>query len=193
MDLLDQNVALLDQGSELLARLDPELFGPDSDGSGVGAHLRHCLDFYRCLLAGLDGEGEGDGGGDRPGGGDSPGAGELGRVDYDVRERVAEVETELATAAAVLDELRAALAGLRGKALERPLLVRVDDAVGRGADGGWQRSTFGRELQFLISHTIHHYAIIAMLLRGRGFEPGDELGVAPSTLAHRRRSAACAR
>jgi uncharacterized damage-inducible protein DinB len=47
----------------------------------------------------------------------------------------------------------------------------------------------GRELQFLASHTLHHYALIAALLRLQGVEPGEEFGVAPGTLEHRRRLA----
>jgi hypothetical protein len=42
-------------------------------------------------------------------------------------------------------------------------------------------------LQFLLSHTIHHYALIASLLERRGVRVRDELsgfGVAASTLEH---------
>jgi hypothetical protein len=42
----------------------------------------------------------------------------------------------------------------------------------------------GRELQYLLSHTIHHYAIIGSILRAQGVEPGPDFGVAPSTLRH---------
>jgi hypothetical protein len=41
-----------------------------------------------------------------------------------------------------------------------------------------------RELGMLLSHTVHHYALIAMLLRARGIEPPADFGVAPSTRAH---------
>ena len=43
----------------------------------------------------------------------------------------------------------------------------------------------GRELLFLISHTVHHFALIAFMLRSFGIEPGDKFGVAPSTLRYR--------
>jgi hypothetical protein len=39
---------------------------------------------------------------------------------------------------------------------------------------------------------VHHYALIAALLRQRGFEPGEEFGVAPATAAHWRDGEACA-
>jgi hypothetical protein len=35
---------------------------------------------------------------------------------------------------------------------------------------------------------VHHYAIVAIMLRAEGCEPGAEFGVSPSTLAHWRRA-----
>jgi len=51
----------------------------------------------------------------------------------------------------------------------------------------WRRPTTLRELQFLFSHTIHHYALIANLLVMQGVEIGRDhsgFGVAPSTLEY---------
>ena len=50
----------------------------------------------------------------------------------------------------------------------------------------WRPSSVGRELQFLVSHTVHHYALIRLLLEDHGIYAGEEFGVAPSTLAHQR-------
>ena len=65
------------------------------------------------------------------------------------------------------------------------LEIRLDP---RGRDEpDWCRSSLLRELQFLLSHTIHHYALIASLLERRGVRVRDELsgfGVAASTLEH---------
>jgi len=44
---------------------------------------------------------------------------------------------------------------------------------------GW--STSARELAFVISHTIHHQAIIAVLLASQGVAVPHRFGVAPST------------
>ena len=57
----------------------------------------------------------------------------------------------------------------------------------------WSGSTVRRELDFLLSHTVHHYALIAMSLRLRGLPVPAELGVAPSTLEHWRRQGRCVR
>ena len=53
----------------------------------------------------------------------------------------------------------------------------------------WQRSSLGRELQFVISHTVHHAAMIAVSCRARGLPTAEPLGVAAATLRHRRDSA----
>ena len=163
-------VSVLEQGHALLGRLDDRLY-TNAAGlpvqSGAGSHVRHCLDFYQSLLEGVW----------------------TGRVDYNRRGRDALVARDRACAAArieiVIEELRA-LADLPG---DTTLLVSPEDAE---ADT-WCASTLARELQFLFSHTVHHYALVALILRLQGFEPGEEFGVAPSTLAHWRQEALCAR
>ena len=164
-------VRALQQGLALLERLDDELFKGAAGlpvQNGAGPHLRHCLDFYQSFLNGV----------------------RAGRVDYNRREWDALVERDRACAAArieiTIEELRA-LADLPGGT---PLLVSPEDA---GEAEAWCLSTLARELQFLLSHTIHHYVLIALVLRLQGFEPGEEFGVAPSTLAHWRQEALCAR
>jgi len=56
----------------------------------------------------------------------------------------------------------------------------------------WCTSSVRRELQFLLSHTVHHHALVKEMLRGRGRTVDGTFGVAPSTLEHRGRLA-CAR
>jgi uncharacterized damage-inducible protein DinB len=56
----------------------------------------------------------------------------------------------------------------------------------------WSVSSTFRELQFLATHTVHHFALVALLLRQRGVEVPVEMGVAPSTLEHWKSSDSCA-
>ncbi|MBV9928192.1 MAG: hypothetical protein JOZ96_24450 [Acidobacteria bacterium] len=163
-------VRVLEQGHALLGRLDDRLYASAARlpvQSAAGSHVRHCLDFYQSLLEGVW----------------------AGRVDYNRRGRDPLVARDRACAAArieiVIEELRA-LADLPG---DTKLLVSPEDS---DADT-WCVSTLARELQFLLSHTVHHYALVALILRLQGFEPGAEFGVAPSTLAHWREEALCAR
>jgi len=162
-------VRVLEQGLRVIERLDAASYGPPRSGLaayGPGAHFRHVLDA--CLRL-LDGHAE-------------------GRVDYDRRERELCIEVDPRWAA---QRYRETIAGLRELARLDPtavLRVRMDAPAGIPAAEGWQESSLGRELGFLASHAIHHYALIALLLRTIGIEPGEEFGVAPSTLEHWRGS-----
>ena len=71
-------------------------------------------------------------------------------------------------------------------------LEPLDPEEPAGAEG-WCRSSVLRELQFLLSHTNHHYALIALLLERQGLPAGSRptgFGVAPTTLAHWNQSGA---
>jgi hypothetical protein len=164
-------VRALEQGLALIERLDDALYsgtGALPVQSGVGAHFRHCIDFFEGFLAGIA----------------------SGRIDYDRRERDPLGARDRAFAATklriVISELRS-LPVTHGHA---GVLVSLEgDADYSPGSTRWCRSTVSREIQFLLSHTVHHYALIALALRLRGFEPGEEFGVAPSTLKHWRSKA----
>ena len=161
------NVRYLEQGIELILRLSDDEFA-DAPGSpfpgGVGAQLRHCIDFYACFLSALAG----------------------GRIDYPRRQRDPRLETDRRHAESRLRELAETLKTFEAETGDRELLVRSEESTGDATEY-WTRSTVRRELDFLVSHTIHHYALIVVLLRFHGFEFPAELdgfGVAPSTLRH---------
>lgn len=159
----NRNIHFLLQGQDLLASLDRETYAASNGGrSPIGAHVRHVVDYYRCFLRGL----------------------ESGRVDYDARERDPGIEADPERASAAIQDLVDRFKGLDRDGREKPLQIKVDTR--EDEDLVWSRSTVARELQFLVSHTVHHYALIAMQLRQQGIDPGKSLGVAPSTLEHQR-------
>jgi hypothetical protein len=81
----------------------------------------------------------------------------------------------------------ARLEALAAQQLDSPILVKMND--GEEKDN-WNQSTMGRELQFLMSHTVHHYALVAIILKIQGCNCAEEFGVAPSTLRYQRSQAA---
>ena len=179
--LTEGNAAFLMQGAELIDRLTDDqyagtpagLTAPGRLSSGVGAHFRHILDHYDCFLDGL----------------------ERGRVDYDARHRDPRVERERGFARTKIEAVCRRLSGLDARLAGAPIqatLLCGTPAAG-AADCTWSATSVTRELQFLASHTVHHYAVIAALLRPQGVEPGPDFGVAPSTLEYERGHAACAR
>jgi len=157
---------LLEQARDLVLKLDGEDFTSTLPGVGssAGAHLRHCLDAFDCLLDGHDG----------------------GRVDYDRRARDRRTETEPIAALERIETLRARLRDELAITSDRSLAVRADEP-GLAPQDGWVRSTLARELRALASHTTHHYALVAIVLRLRGVAIPERFGVAPSTWAHARR------
>jgi hypothetical protein len=163
--LVADNLSVLDQARDLVGRLDARVYSAVEGmpiTSGAGAHLRHCLDFYDCLLEGLT----------------------SGRVDYNRRERDELTATDPERAVARIDATSLAIEGISHSGLFTHLLVRADGSGDQSDPTLWGRSSVERELQFLLSHTIHHFALIALIVRLQGIEPGPEFGVAPSTLAY---------
>jgi len=110
-------------------------------------------------------------------------------VDYDARERDPLVESSRRIAGERHAEVIAALAAISDDDCAAPLEVRSEAETLPPGAPEWCASSVRRELQFLLSHTVHHHALVKELLRARGRHVSGELGVAPSTLVHRGRLA----
>jgi hypothetical protein len=153
-------VALLDEMRRLIARLDDDTYrrpAPGRTSGGVGGHVRHCLDHIGALVS----------------------ATRTGVCEYDRRHRGTEVETCRAAAVRQILELSERLLTFDASMLDEPLLVesQIDPAGAMILT----RSSVCREVAFLISHTIHHNAIVAQLLRARGEDVGERFGMAAAT------------
>jgi hypothetical protein len=174
--LIQHNVQVLEQGLTLASRLiehedGVQLFSRAPEHlahNGPGSHLRHIHDLYLCFLR------------DRA----------TGRVDYDRRERDERFEREPAYAARAIERTLAELQSLPREELEAELVVKMD--ADPADPEPFVASTVERELVFLLSHTIHHYALVALILRAQAFECDAEFGVAPATLEYWKRSGVCA-
>jgi hypothetical protein len=162
--LISLNAGWLEDALKLVGRLDDSAFAtapPGLPGQRAGSHLRHILEFYECLFAGLG----------------------RGRIDYDARKRDETVENNRRAAG---ERIRLLVRQLETDARLRRdtnLLVRAE-APGAGTEqAAWLPSTISRELQTLSSHTIHHFALISVILRLHGFHVDANFGMSPSTLA----------
>lgn len=160
--LLANNCVCLEQALALLEDLDSELYQwrcPGCFGSSIGGHLRHNADHYEQFLAGYG----------------------TGVIDYDRRERDRRIEEEPAAAADCFRRQVARLREVSAEDLDRAVSVRMD-----GEGETLAASSVRRELQFLLSHTIHHYALIVAIASAKGFRAfPEDFGVAPSILKHR--------
>lgn len=136
--------------------------------SSAGAHMRHILDHYRGLIAGE----------------------QTGVVDYDLRHRGDPIETEPQAALICLGEVERWL-GHVDLSMERTLLVRSEISVSR-QHSVTVPSTLAREVMFVGSHAVHHYAMIGQITWQQGGASDQSFGLAPATASHRR-AEACAR
>lgn len=164
--------ALLHELLGVLEAISPDQYtarcGEQFFHGAVGGHVRHCLDHVRALVNGArDGE-----------------------VDYDHRARGTGIETDPALAREEIRRLIAELGRLDADAARMVLRVVLIPT----RDGGAVRvsSTLGRELAFVLSHTVHHNAIVKSMAFGLGVRTPASFGYAPSTLAHQD-ATACAR
>jgi len=216
--LIFDNLIHLEQGRNLLKQVTDEQYKTVPCGlhpHRVGGHVRHCLEFYDCLIEGLA----------------------EGTVDYSSRRRNLDLEECRHTALRHFDQTADRLQALAlslsdspalAKGIRRgsssvvmptgrlaapapavdcegdspspravhpnryPVTLRVCTEGACGGERGWVFSNLARELQFLASHTVHHYALIALTLTALGVPVDADFGMAPSTLRHAERQQ-CAR
>jgi hypothetical protein len=174
LEAVEGNLLVLRQAVEVLSRMDDDTYAHGGAASGVspvGVHFRHVFDHYRAFLTGLATD----------------------EIDYDARLRQVPLETDRAQAIATALGFATDLGRLPVELADRPVRVTLRSVARNDGAPDWSRSSLKRELQFLVSHSVHHYALIKELLRRSGFDAGDEFGVAPSTIAALPRPTACAR
>ena len=160
-DLLQFSIDVLDQAMALVAL--HELPGAPDYALPVGAHLRHVIEHCEALVFPV----------------------EPGVVDYDQRPRDRELERQPAVARARLTALQTRLRAWTDAHLAAPRQVR--GLGGLAGDFGFAvQSTLGRELVFVASHAIHHYALLQAHCRQHGILTGAQFGRAPATVAHDR-------
>ena len=160
--LIETNVLALEEGAQLLKVLKNNQY---TEGykpafhSTIGAHFRHVLEHYRCFLRQRD----------------------CLQFCYDKRERDQQLESDSIYAKTTIDELISGLKMLDDQAFEKRYTI-IDEQ----SDGPVE-TNLQRELLFLQSHTVHHYAIIGAMTRAFGNQPEDEFGVAIATRAHQKK------
>ncbi|MDA0683594.1 MAG: hypothetical protein O3A57_04130 [Bacteroidetes bacterium] len=161
--LVDSNRDFLRQAQRLILSITDESY-VHSDGtihqSGVGAHLRHVIEHYQRFLIGTrDGE-----------------------VNYDARQRDMRIATDRNFACSVMEQVVEGLVDLGSEDAEVSVRMASSGDSMRTSDA--TQSSINRELQYLVAHTVHHYALIGFILRLQGIVPPEDFGIAPSTLQH---------
>jgi hypothetical protein len=155
---------IIGQLTDLLQRLGEETYSRPLalfNGSSIGQHFRHIIDFYGCLANNA----------------------EAGRLDYAHRQRDTRVETEPTYAAIMLQQFHKKL-----KDMDEAITVEVvaDFSSDLNETRPVVTSCIGREMMYAYDHAVHHLAIIKMGLKSTvpDFQIDKNIGVAPSTVKH---------
>ena len=157
-------VGLLEQLRDLVALMPKGMYvaQPAARVSGsIGEHVRHCLDHVSAFTAALSGE----------------------ELSYDHRLRGTTLEVDPRTAVDEIERLFVRLERVPPTSLDYPLTL--SSLVAAGRPPLTMRTTIARELAFVVQHTIHHCALIAVLVEWQGGRVPHGFGLAPSTAAAR--------
>lgn len=134
--------------------------GESFSNAAIGGHVRHCLDHARALVDGHA----------------------AGVVDYDHRERGTAIESSPVAACAEARRIAQGVASLAfadgAAAFDVLVMPTREGRIVR------VRSSLARELAFVLSHTIHHNAMVRGMAMAVGAGVPRTFGYAPSTLAH---------
>ena len=132
--------------------------------SHIGGHVRHSLDHVQALLA----------------------ATATGRLNFDHRERGTAIETNRSAALEAIEKLIGELRELQPLVLEVPMTLHM--MMHADARPIELSTTFAREAGFVLSHTIHHNAIISAMVKTLGGWLPPHFGYAPSTIDYQGKS-----
>ena len=149
----------IERGQKIVASMnDDDYAAPRSGESSIGAQIRHNLDFINALLNGIG----------------------TGRVDYNARSRDPQIERDRHYA---IEEIQSACRRLR--CLESWSIASRVVVRSEVSEDVWHASSVSREIEFLHSHTVHHYALIKWLMDRAADSADPAFGVSPSTLRFR--------
>ncbi|TVR40975.1 MAG: hypothetical protein EA402_13370 [Planctomycetota bacterium] len=154
--------------AEIIEKIAPQDYVSSNPNGSIGEQVRHGLDHLQALLAGAEAE----------------------IIDYEQRRRGWVGERKPALAVSELRQLSHCFHRLSGADPTRSLSVVVQ--VDPGQEPAQWPSTWGRECVAMLSHEVHHAAMLRPRLEAAGCSLPAHFGIAPSTVAHRSTCAASA-
>lgn len=155
----------LDEIKMLLTLLVKEQYVHNSSmlsGATIGQHVRHILEFYQSVLNGLDTK----------------------SINYDNRKRNLLIETDKDFAIQIIDSINS---NLYLDILDEPFVLEGNFCAEEGKQIQIQ-TTLYRELAYCLEHSIHHQALIkVVLLELNSLSLIDEtFGLAPATIRYKK-------
>lgn len=155
--LSDSCSGQLEELKELLLQLqasDYRSISPVFRKSSIGQHVRHILELFDCLVC----------------------QSESGVINYDLRERNLQLESDPAAALAKITELQS-----RISISDRELILFPD----QNPNTEGIKTTYNRELLYNLEHCVHHQALIRLACFNLSYVSLPEsFGVANSTIRY---------
>ena len=135
------------------------------NGSTIGQHFRHSLEFFECLASGYD----------------------TGKLNYDNRDHDENIETSRVLA---IEVIRRSESFVMDASLDRDLLLEVNYAID-SEDFVQVKTNLAREIVYNIEHVVHHMALVKIGLKeiSPDIRLPDGFGVAVSTIKYHRSQA----
>ena len=162
--MLKSHIKILQQAVDLLSDITSQDFQrvmqPHMNGS-VGQHLRHVVDHYLALENGF----------------------ENGLVDYDQRNREANIEVSVSAAKETIQAVQKWLRTLTQADLSKAVLVRSEISLSEKIVEDCP-STLAREIMFVSSHAVHHFSLIGIIRSLQGQPVPEFFGYAPATISY---------
>lgn len=161
MEIIKNTELTLNQVMDLIESLSSEeLIKPVNilNGSSLGQHTRHIIEFYVEFINGY----------------------KLGTVCYDDRERNIDFETSHVI---IISKLKHIIETIKDCNFEKDLKIRSNHGLD-DSEHTLSNSSVMREIVYALDHTVHHLAIIkiAMQVEFSYIELNKDMGIAPSTL-----------
>ncbi|EIJ40182.1 hypothetical protein JoomaDRAFT_3236 [Galbibacter orientalis DSM 19592] len=155
----------LNQLKDIIKVLSSEQFSTPLiilNNSSVGMHVRHILEFYQCLLDGI----------------------ETGIVNYDMRKRNVKLETQPTYCIEVINEI---LTYLKKNQENIELCLKGCYCHTEETKQIEVKTSLDRELIYNIEHTVHHLAIIRIGINAidSSITLNDSVGIASSTIRNK--------
>lgn len=166
MSCKEGNQDILIRMISLLEALDNQTYAQPLEifkGSSIGQHFRHILDFYLCLIKGIN----------------------AGTVDYANRDRNPLAESDVQYTKQAFYEVSEAIEQFTEA---QNIKVRGDFSA-HDIERPELLSSIGREMMFAYDHAIHHLAMIKIGIDivMPQLNIDNNIGVAPSTIQYRDR------
>lgn len=166
--MLTSQLGVLTQGKNYLKNVSEadynEIVAPNFISS-AGSHIRHIIDHYLSVIAGL----------------------ESGIIDYDNRSRGGSLESDPQAAINKIDEIVNWIKDISDEMLNAKLKLSTEISV---TDTTVQKvpTSLARELIFVGSHAVHHYAMINQISLAQEKNLDPSFGIAPATATFMRKN-----